>query len=194
MPAGLDPYRAPANAKDPDGLLAWFQEPAPASPCDRELVDPAWMGPGEYAYHLSDEHCWCSRDHTRAFRMNYMGRLWLSADLLLWATSGNSLPGLVTASPAGTPASQAGVIGQPGTSILFGNDWVPGTMRPGGRVTVGYWFDPRQLDGIDAQYFELADATSSGTFGSLLPPVPVPVGSPPWAMKPSITRWNGVPS
>ncbi len=26
------------------------------------------------------------------------------------------------------------------------------------------------------------------------PPMPVPVGSPPWAMKPSMTRWNGVPS
>ena len=26
------------------------------------------------------------------------------------------------------------------------------------------------------------------------PPVPVPVGSPPWAMKPSITRWKGVSS
>ena len=26
------------------------------------------------------------------------------------------------------------------------------------------------------------------------PPVPVPVGSPPWAMKPGMTRWNGVPS
>ena len=26
------------------------------------------------------------------------------------------------------------------------------------------------------------------------PPVPVPVGSPPCTTKPSITRWNGVPS
>jgi hypothetical protein len=164
VPAGLDPYRAPAYAKDPDGLLAWFQEPVPASPCDRELVDPAWMGPGEYAYHMSDEHCWCSRDHTRVFRMNYMGRLWVAADLLVWATSGSSLPPLVTSSPAGTPASQAGVVGQPGTSILSGNEWAAGTMRTGGRVTVGYWFDPRQLDGIDAQYFELADAKYGGTF------------------------------
>ncbi len=30
--------------------------------------------------------------------------------------------------------------------------------------------------------------------GSSLPPVPVPVGSPPWAMKPGITRWNTTPS
>jgi hypothetical protein len=26
------------------------------------------------------------------------------------------------------------------------------------------------------------------------PPMPVPVGSPPCAMKPSITRWNTTPS
>ena len=35
---------------------------------------------------------------------------------------------------------------------------------------------------------------SAGTSGSLIRRVPVPVGSPPCAMKPSITRWNGVPS
>jgi len=164
VPGGLDPYRAPEYAHDPDGLLAWFQEPFPASPCDRNLVDPAWMGPGEYAYHKSATRCWCTRDHTRMFRMNYMGRLWIAPELLLWSTSGNYLPSLVTASPAGTPAAQAGVIGQPGTSILFGNDWVPGTFRPGGRITVGYWLDPSQHDGFDAQYFQLADATTTGTF------------------------------
>ncbi len=166
VPGGLDPYRAPEHAHDPDGLLAWFQEPFPASPCDRNVVDPAWMGPGEYAYHKSDGRCWCTRDHTRMFRMNYMGRLWIAPELLLWSTSGNFLPALVTSSPAGTPAAQAGVIGQPGTSILFGNDWMPGTFRPGGRITVGYWLDPTQHDGFDAQYFQLADATSTGTFGN----------------------------
>lgn len=164
VPGGLDPNRAPEHAEDPDGLLAWFQEPFPASPCDRNLLDPAWMGPGEYAYHKSGRRCWCSRDHTRMFRMNYMGRLWLAPELLFWSTSGNSLPALVTSSPAGTPAAQAGVVGQPGTTILSGNDWAPGAFRPGGRITVGYWLDPTQHDGIDAQYFQLADATSTGTY------------------------------
>ena len=164
VPGGLDPDRVPEHAEDPDGLLAWFQEPFPASPCDRNLLDPAWMAPGEYAYHKSGRRCWCSRDHTRMFRMSYMGRLWLAPELLLWSTSGNSLPALVTSSPAGTSAAQAGVIGQPGTTILSGNDWAPGTFRPGGRITVGYWLDPTQHDGIDAQYFQLADATSTGTF------------------------------
>ena len=166
VPGGLDANRAPEHAEDPEGLLAWFQEPFPASPCDRNLVDPAWMGPGEYAYHKSGRRCWCSRDHTRMFRMNYMGRLWLAPELLFWSTAGTSLPALVTSSPAGTPAAQAGVIGQPGTTILSGNDWAPGTFRPGGRITVGYWLDPTQHDGIDAQYFQLADATTTGTFSN----------------------------
>ena len=30
-------------------------------------------------------------------------------------------------------------------------------------------------------------------FGYFEPPMPVPVGSPPWAMKPSMTRWNTMP-
>ncbi len=35
---------------------------------------------------------------------------------------------------------------------------------------------------------------SCGRSGSLLPPMPVPVGSPPCAMKPGITRWKTTPS
>src|SRR6185312_12194420 len=31
---------------------------------------------------------------------------------------------------------------------------------------------------------------SAGRFGRSDPPLPVPVGSPPWAMKPGITRWK----
>jgi hypothetical protein len=164
--AGVDPNRAPPfEVADPEARLTWFHEPVGPSPCDRNLVDPAWMGPGEYAYHLSD-HCWCSRDHTRVLRSEFLGRVWITGELLLWATSGQSLPALVTASPAGTPAAQAGVIGQPGTSTLFGGGWVPGTMRPGGRVAVGYWFDPTQHDGIEASFFELAEDQRRGTFGN----------------------------
>ena len=164
--AGVDPARAPPfEVADPLARLTWFHEPVGPSPCDRELVDPAWMGPGEYAYHRSD-HCWCSRDHTRVFRSEFLGRVWISGELLLWAMSGQSLPALVTASPAGTPPAQAGVIGQPATSTLFGGGWVPGTMQPGGRVTLGYWFDPTQHDGVEASFFQLAEDQRQGTFGN----------------------------
>ena len=35
---------------------------------------------------------------------------------------------------------------------------------------------------------------SAFRFALLEPPLPVPLGSPPWAMKPGITRWNTTPS
>lgn len=160
---GVDPARAPPfEDADPDHRLSWFEEPFGPSPCDRNLVDPAWMGPGEYAYHKSPGQCWCTRDHTRMFRMGYMGTLWSSTELLLWATSGDTIPPLATASPAGG----GGIIGQPGTTILFGGGDAPGTMRPGGRFTVGVWFDPRQLDGIEASYLELALASPGVSVGN----------------------------
>ncbi len=43
VPAGLDPYRAPAYAKDPDGLLAWFRSrfrPPPATA--NWWIRPGW--------------------------------------------------------------------------------------------------------------------------------------------------------
>jgi hypothetical protein len=164
---GVDPARAPPfEDGDPEHRLSWFEEPFGPSPCDRNLVDPAWMGPGEYAYHKSPGQCWCTRDHTRMFRMGYMGTLWSSMELLLWATSADSFPALATASPAGTPPATAGILGQPGTATLFGGGDALGTMRPGGRFTVGVWFDPRQLDGIEASYLELALARHGGTWGN----------------------------
>jgi hypothetical protein len=159
--AGVDPARAPPfEESDPERRLSWFEEPFGASPCDRNLVDPAWMGPGEYAYHKSPGRCWCTRDHTRMFRMGYMGTLWSSVDMLIWATSADAAPPLVTAGPTGS----GGVIGAPGTRVLFGGDDLPGTMRLGGRITVGTWFDPRQLDGIEASYLELSLARHGGGF------------------------------
>lgn len=52
------------------------------------------------------------------------GRFWIRADWLMWWTNGEHLPPLVTSSPQGTPQGQAGVLGQPGTTILFGNSTV----------------------------------------------------------------------
>lgn len=186
VPGGLDPFRAPAEAKTPEGLLAWFQEPVPASPCDRTLVDPAWMGPGELACRLSDTRCDCSRDHTRAFRSEILERLWISADYLLWATSSQSLPPLVTSSPTGTPPADIGVIGRPGVQILFGNESADGPMRSGGRIAMGYWWDPRQLGGVRAEYFGLTNASERGHFDAA-------AGSP-WLARPYVDATTGLPA
>ena len=67
---------------------------------------------------------------------------WVEADGLGWSVKGDHLPALVTTSPAGTPQAQAGVLGLPTTTVLFGNSDVNDDWRAGGRITAGYWFDP----------------------------------------------------
>jgi hypothetical protein len=70
------------------------------------------------------------------------------------------LPALVTSSPLGTPLDEAGVLGQPDTRVLFGDEGVNSELVSGGRITLGLWCDPRQRDGIQATYFGLVDQTA----------------------------------
>jgi hypothetical protein len=85
------------------------------------------------------------------------GQFWARADYLMWFTSGMKLPPLVTTSPAGTPVNQAGVLGQPGTTILYGNDTVGNDGRSGVRTTVGMWLDCCHQWGIEFDFFTLGE-------------------------------------
>ena len=67
----------------------------------------------------------------------------------------DALPPLVTTSPAGTPSSEAGVLGQPGTSTLFGDSTVDGHTRGGIDVTMGMWLDCCNTWGIEGDYYDL---------------------------------------
>ena len=79
-------------------------------------------------------------------------KLWVRAEYLLWWEQGFSTPPLVTTSPAGTAATNAGSLDTPGTVILAGND-VEGTgARSGERITLGYWLDPNRTVGVEAIY------------------------------------------
>ena len=51
------------------------------------------------------------------------------AEFILWNTNSPSVAPLITTSPAGTPQAQAGVLGQPGTSTLFGGGLYDDTRR-----------------------------------------------------------------
>lgn len=178
VPGGFDPVRGPGYSEFPGDLLSFGKEPAPASKCDCNLVDPAWMGPGELAYHLSPNKLACTRDHTRVFRSWMLGRAWVNAEYLVWATQGQSVPPLVTMSPAGTAVSDIGVIGTPGTEIVFGGGGVDGIMRSGARLTAGYWFTPRQEQGIEGSWFGLETATESQVFTT--------IGGAPWIALPYV--------
>jgi len=80
---------------------------------------------------------------------------WAEVDYLAWSVTGDKLPALVTTAPAGTPFGFAGALGQPGTTVLFGNSTVNNDWRSGGRITAGYWFDPQRSRGIETSFFGL---------------------------------------
>src|SRR5262245_24249762 len=94
------------------------------------------------------------------------GAFWMSAEALIWTAKGDRPPALVTTSPAGTPLPQAGVLGQPGTSVLFGDDEINDRFRAGARVRAGYWFDPQRSRGIEANVFVLDRSRTDFTLAS----------------------------
>lgn len=91
-------------------------------------------------------------------------RMWARAENLLWMVEGFFVPPLLTTSPTGTNRTSAGRLDQATTTILFGNEDLVDTVRPGGRIRLGYWLDDCQLRGIEASYLSLAGRR--GTFGA----------------------------
>jgi hypothetical protein len=96
------------------------------------------------------------------------GRFWVEGDALLWWVKGAQVPPLVTTSPPGTPQSMAGVLGVPGTEILFGGTgFTNSDLRAGGRIDLGYWFDCKQTFGIETDFFMLENkATNFSAFSN----------------------------
>lgn len=100
---------------------------------------------------------------------------WVEIDALGWSVKGDRPPALLTTSPAGTPLAAAGVLGQPTTSVLFGNDAVNQDWRPGGQLRAGTWLDPQHGKGLEVSFFDLQDrssgiATNSGANAILARP------------------------
>jgi len=82
-------------------------------------------------------------------------------EYLAWNMSGMHLPALVTSSPNGTLRPQAGVLGTPGVTTLFGDEAVNDTMRSGGRITFGAWLDQCRRNALEFDYFVLSDGTDN---------------------------------
>ncbi|OWK43208.1 hypothetical protein FRUB_02807 [Fimbriiglobus ruber] len=101
----------------------------------------------------------------------------------MWFASGASQPPLVTGSPAGTPRTAAGVLGQPGTTVLSGSDGYG--VLPGFRIRGGYWFDEGQTCGLDGSFFFLGQGSNSSGVSS--------PGSPIYS-RPYIDGATGLPA
>lgn len=77
------------------------------------------------------------------------GNFWIRAEYLYWSLDAIDLPPLVTTSPAGTLPQNTGVLGQPGTAVLFGGTSYGDSFQSGARVTVG-WQDDACGNGWEA--------------------------------------------
>ena len=85
---------------------------------------------------------------------------WLRGDALLWWTRGMSTPPLVSASPPGTDILDAGVLGTPGATILFGGDSSRlNDSRWGGRIQGGGWIDCSKQIALEGDWLDLRDLT-----------------------------------
>lgn len=84
----------------------------------------------------------------------------------MWWTNGFGVPPLLTTGPVGTPLAQAGVLGQPGTSVLIGDSREAGGFRSGMRFTLGGWFNQEQTCGLEASAFFLENRSDTLRFTS----------------------------
>ncbi len=84
-------------------------------------------------------------------------RLWGSAEYLLGFRKSRYLPPLVTTSPPGTPAGDAGVLGLASTTVLFGGDGVEDNPQSGVRGEIGVWLDQAARIGVGGSYTGLED-------------------------------------
>ncbi len=82
-------------------------------------------------------------------------RGWWRIEYLVWWTEGMDLPPLVTSSPPGTASNEAGVLGLPDTTILFGNQDVNTGSTGGLRSSSGYWFTDDRRFGIESEFFRI---------------------------------------
>lgn len=97
-------------------------------------------------------------------------RIWASAEYLYWWEKNEPFNApLLTTSPVGTSFATAGIIGQPGTEILYGkgsshNSSVNFHGFNGVRGTVGGWFDNYYRFGAEGSIFGLE--TKKSTFNT----------------------------
>ncbi len=82
-------------------------------------------------------------------------RLWIRGEYLYWTTDGMDTPPLVTTSPSGTAQTQAGVLGEPGTGVLFGGGELNDGGQSGFRAQAGFWVTSQGTFAIEGEYFAL---------------------------------------
>jgi hypothetical protein len=87
--------------------------------------------------------------------------VWLDGEALLWWQRDSRLPPLVTTSPQ----ASLGVLGRPGTRVLFGGT-VDDEERTGGRFRAGVWLDDERTWGLESAFLFLGERSARFSAGS----------------------------
>jgi len=87
-------------------------------------------------------------------------RLWFRGEALLWWLRGGQTPPLLTTSSNITSpiAAQAGALGQPDTTVLFGDQALNTGLHAGSRMTFGLWLGSCEESGLEFSYFILGES------------------------------------
>ncbi|MCA9185475.1 MAG: BBP7 family outer membrane beta-barrel protein [Pirellulaceae bacterium] len=173
LPDAGDEYRV-----DPDSenrlipVKQSWDQPVEVESCTNGLQTKRWHLP-RVAVPKFQRPRWMSREHWQwSCNPAYAGLcscdgagqpLWVETDLLVGWLSGYNTPAMVTTSPAGTPGNVAGVLGQPTTSVIYGDELLGDRARLGARLRIGKWFDPEQIVGAQFDIFGLGDDSSGRT-------------------------------
>ncbi len=91
---------------------------------------------------------------------------WLNVGVLWGWTSSARLVPLSSQSPAGTPLGQAGVLGTPGTRVLYGNQSSLDDGQLGFRLQTGIWLNPDRRIALEADLLWLGSIDQHHRSGS----------------------------
>ncbi len=87
---------------------------------------------------------------------------WVHAEYLSWYPDGMRIPALVTtSSPSTTSRANAGVLGLPTTSTLFGGNDILDQNWSGFRIRFGWWLASLPGWGVEGEYVGLGERTDS---------------------------------
>ena len=157
---------APSEALQPTAALAAHEdtqpyEEQPYEDAYEDAYEPGITDPSSFTYGgnscgAAGNGC-CTNSHDDCCSCGaccnpYHG-FWARGEYLMWWMSGATAPPLVTTSPTGTPITDAGVL--PDAEILFPTEELGIDGRPGGRFTLGYWFNDAETWGVEGSYFIL---------------------------------------
>lgn len=88
-------------------------------------------------------------------------RSWVAVDFLTFFSGGFDVPELVAQSAPGTPRAQVGILGDPATSILLGNESLGDDGLIGARIRFGRWLDDSGNSALVASLLGFGNESSS---------------------------------